>query len=60
MHHVFISLPHSLPRITNTSINAYPAIKQVHKVIVFDLDKAFDTNITNNNKAIINHSLTYQ
>ena len=48
MHNVFISLPHSLPSITNTSISAY-------KVTVVDLDKAFNSKTTNSNKASINH-----
>ena len=40
MHNVFISLPHSLPSITNTSISAYPSIESAYKVTVVDLDKA--------------------
>ena len=55
MLNVFIALPHSLPSITNTSISAYPTIESTYKVTVSDLDKALNTNTTNNNKASINH-----
>ena len=55
MHNVFISLPHSLPSITNTSISAYPSIESAYKVTVVDLDKAFNSKTTNSNKASINH-----
>ena len=58
MHYVFISLPHSLLSIINPGISAYPTIENVYKVTVIDLDKAFDTNITNNNNTRINLSIT--
>lgn len=55
MHRAITSPPHSLPSNSNTIVSVYPTTENAHKVTVVDLDKALDTNTTNQNKTSTNH-----